>query len=110
MAGQFHKHLADAKTTPEGKTEAARRLIAISDNADSVALILKQITPNTPPDTQRYLMETLATSREPSAGKSIIERWNTLTPAAQRSALAMVLRKSDWTASLLDAIAEGKVD
>ncbi|HEV8293511.1 MAG TPA: c-type cytochrome, partial [Tepidisphaeraceae bacterium] len=81
-----------------------------ADNGDSVAAILKQITPNSPPDLQRNLMETLSTSREPSAGKSIIAKWNALTPTAQRSALAMTLRKSDWTSSLLDAIAEGKVN
>jgi putative heme-binding domain-containing protein len=110
MAEQFRNRLADPKQSPETKVESARRLIAISDNSDSVAAILKQITPNSPPDTQRFLMETLATSREPSAGKSIIAKWNTLTPAAQRTALAMILRKTDWTTALLDAIAEGKVN
>jgi len=55
-------------------------------------------------------MESLSTSREPSAGASIIAKWNTLTPAAQRSALAMILRKSDWIPPLLDAIKAGAVN
>jgi len=110
MADQFRASLLDPKASPETKTESARRLIAIADSTDTVAAILKQITPNSPPDVQRYLMETLSTSREPSAGTSIIAKWNSLTPGAQRSALAMTLRKSDWTTALLDAIAEGKVN
>ena len=110
MAQQFRGQLADPKSTPEAKTESARRLIAIADNADSVALVLKQITPNSPPDVQRFLMEALAASREPTAGKSIIAKWNFLTPAAQRSALGMILRKSDWIPPLLDAIKEGAVN
>src|SRR5213078_2950777 len=44
------------------------------------------------------------------SARRIIAKWNALTPTAQRSALAMTLRKSDWTSSLLDAIAEGKVN
>ncbi|HEV8606796.1 MAG TPA: PVC-type heme-binding CxxCH protein [Tepidisphaeraceae bacterium] len=110
MAQQFRLSLANPKVDADARIESARRLIAIDDTPDSVAAILKQINPSAPPDLQRNLMETLSTSRETTAGKSIIAKWNALTPATQRSALAMILRKSDWTGSLLDAIAAGSIN
>jgi putative membrane-bound dehydrogenase-like protein len=110
MAQQFRTQLANPKLDAEARIESARRLIAIDDTPGSVAAILKQINPSAPPDLQRNLMETLSNSREPTAGQSIIAKWNALTPATQRSALAMILRKSDWTGSLLDAIAAGSIN
>jgi hypothetical protein len=72
--------------------------------------VLDQVTPTAPPNTQADLVEALALSRDPAAGKTVIAKWPTFSPTAQRAATALLLRKPEWTSALLDGIESGTVN
>ena len=90
--------------------EAARRLVAALDAPPTVELLLKQISPRTPPDVQLGVLEALSDSRLSEVGTSLVGQWGQLTPTAQKAALNMMLRKSAWTGALLNGIQSGKVN
>jgi putative membrane-bound dehydrogenase-like protein len=109
-AGELRAAVGDAQTDAAKRIDAARRLVAIDDSPASVEEIVKQINPQAAPELQVGLIEALTLSREDSAGRSIVSRWTTLTPSAQRAAVALLLRKANWTPALLDGVESGKVN
>jgi putative membrane-bound dehydrogenase-like protein len=108
--GELRATLADAKAGPDARLDAARRLVAAQDSAEAIDLALKQITPQATPAFQQGVLEALSLSSRPEVPAAVIGRWKTLTPASQRVALNLLLRKSAWTPALLDAIEKGTVN
>jgi putative membrane-bound dehydrogenase-like protein len=109
-ADELRKTIANASLDSNRRIDSAKRLISIDDSASSVEEILKQINPQAAPELQVGLVVALANSKEHTGGKAIVSRWTTLSPSAQRAAMALLLRKSEWISALLDGIDAGKVN
>ena len=101
----------DAKLPPIKRAEAAVRLIAIADNADTVGAIFKHVVDlKADPTARAALLGTLAESRSPAVGELVTAAWPKLTPATQSAALPILLRREPWTKSLLAAVKKGDVN
>lgn len=110
MAGEIKNLkalLGDRKQKATAKIDAAKKLLELEDGKKNIDLILDQLTAKMPPDVQTGLLDSISASKEPLAGKSIVAKWPSLTPTAQRTALALLLRKSAWTPALLDGLEAG---
>jgi hypothetical protein len=102
--------VANAALEPEKRADAAHRLVAAVDEPPTVQLLLKQISPKSPPAVQLGILDALGDSHLPEVGASLVSLWPQTTPTAQKSALNLMLRKSSWTGALLDGIESGKVN
>ncbi|HZN64381.1 MAG TPA: PVC-type heme-binding CxxCH protein [Tepidisphaeraceae bacterium] len=104
LTESLRKQLAAAGTSNEQRIGTARRLVALDGGGDAISAILDQVTPAAPPEVQYGLIDALSQSPDASAGKVIVSRWSAFTPTGQRAAVAVLLRKPEWTAALLDAV------
>lgn len=108
LAGLKSK-LADATAAADVRTSAARRLLALEGGRESVPLVLGQVTLLSPPETARGFVNALAESRDRQTGEAVLASWDRLTPAARRSAIAVLLRRPEWTGSLLEGVEKRKI-
>ncbi len=110
VSAELRNQIANAAVVSTARADAARRLIAVEDSPASVALIMKQINPQSPPDVQLGLLEALSTSRNPVVGQSMVSQYGQLTPTAQRAAVNLMLRRSAWTGAMLSGIQSGAIN
>src|SRR5205814_10006123 len=96
--------LADAKAGDEARVAAARDLLALADDKDSVDTILSQITPQAGPTLARGLLEALGQSTAEAVGAALVRRSAELTPNARTAAINVLLLRPAWTRALLDAL------
>ncbi len=102
--------IADAKSTDEARIAAARQIVAVGADSESMKALLDLVTPAATPTLSGGIIEALGESGSDDVGAAIIARWSSLTPATRRAALAVLVRRPAWTRALLDAIEQGKVD
>jgi len=110
ITGELRGAITDNKLDASARTDAARRLIAIEDSPETADLILKQISPKISPETQLGLLEALGSSHSESVGPAMVKQYSQLTPAAQRAALNLMLRRTAWTGAMLDGIQSHAID
>jgi hypothetical protein len=91
------------------RLDAARRLLALGDDAANVEAILKHVTPQSPPALAAGLTSAVATSRQDAAGAALLKNWRNLPPAARKAAVDVLLRRAAWQTALLDALEKGDV-
>ena len=104
IAATLRSQVADPKLTSEQRIDAAARLLSSDDSVVSVNTILAQISPTSLPALASGLLGTLGNSRLPQTGPAIVAAFPKYTPAARRTALATLLRRSEWAKALLNAI------
>jgi putative heme-binding domain-containing protein len=104
--------LATARDESRPETEraaAARQLIELRpDDADATSRLLDLLSPRTPPGLAAGLVEAIGRSEAPSVGTLLTDRLGAMTPNVRQAALRALLGRSDWTAALLDGVAQGK--
>jgi putative heme-binding domain-containing protein len=98
------------RTEPAQRVDAAKRLLTLDDSLASVQAVLKQIAPTALPQVQADLLESVSTSSLERTGAEIVKRWGAMTPATQRSALGVLMRRPSWTQALLNGIESGAVN
>ena len=103
------KQIADSSAPDEKRVAAAKRLAALDDSREALQAILKQVEPLTPPALSGGLLNALTESRNAKTGEEIVGTWEKYSPAARRNAVAALMRRPDWTATLLEAIDQGKI-
>jgi len=101
--------LNDPKQSDAVRVAGARQLLATTSDAKVSIKLLDAITPQASPDLANGLLEALGTSQAVEVGAGIVARYNTLTPVTRRTAIAVLLRRPDWTASLLAAMEKSKL-
>jgi putative membrane-bound dehydrogenase-like protein len=101
--------LGDSGLSDEARVDAARRLIRLADNQSSVNAIVKQISSRSSQALTSGLIGALANSREKTTGDTVLAKWSELTPASRRDTVALLLRRTLWTSSLLDQVESKKV-
>jgi hypothetical protein len=102
--------IGDAKLADEARVAAARQLVAVGGDDESVKSLLDLVTPAASPALSGGIIEALGESGADEVGAAILERWPSLTPATRRAALAALVKRPAWSRALLDAIEAGKVD
>ena len=110
VVATLRQELLDGKLSGAKRSDAARRLIAAEDEPAITDLLLKQLTPTTPPDLQVGIVDALGESHVAGVPAALVGQWYSLTPGTQKAALSVMLRRSTWTNELLDAIGHGKIN
>src|SRR6185503_12130293 len=72
--------------------------------------VLKQVNRLTPPALAAGLVNALGDSRNTNTGAAVTAHWPELTPTVRRAAIAVLMRRGDWALSLLDAVANEKIN
>ena len=103
------KQVTDSAASDEQRVTAARRLIGLDAKMETIELVLKQVTPLTPPALATGFINALTESRSPDASQAAIATWNQFTPGTRRNAVAALMRRPEWTRSLLDAVEKGVI-
>jgi putative membrane-bound dehydrogenase-like protein len=104
------ERLADAKLDDRERLRAGRELLELGGDDAGVAAVLAQLTPQASPALTRGLIETLGDVRSDALGKTLVERWEGLTPSARPALLSALLRRPAWTRALLDGLEHGTID
>ena len=106
----LQKSVADPKLDPAQRVDAGRRLVMIDDTPATHQLVLAQITPTQPPEVQVGLLQALGQSRSADLGQTLVDHYATMTPAAQKAAMALMIEKTNWSPALLAGMDSGKID
>ena len=96
--------MADASAAEETRAAAAKRWIALQDKVDVADAILSHVTLLSSPTLSAGLVNALSESRNSDTGGAIMKHWATFTPAVRRSAIGVMLRRSDWALAMLNAV------
>ncbi len=110
VIAQLKSTLTNTSLTAKQRIAAAQGLISIKDTPAHVSLIVKQISPTSPPALSAGLLNALTQSRQKSTGATIIAHFPTMTPAAQSAATNVLTRRAPWTLALLHAIQAKKLN
>jgi len=78
-------------------------------DVEVVVNVMKTLSPRTSPDLARGLVEAAGRSDAPTAGQTIIDGLGGVTPTVRPTALRVLLARADWTAALLSAAEQGKI-
>lgn len=97
------------KGNANARIDAAKRLIRLEDTPDNIDLILKQITPQSPPPLAVGLINAATDSRHNRTGGVIVSKWNQFSPLARRTAVSVLMRRPSWTFAMFTAIENGDI-
>lgn len=100
--------LVDEAQPEDGRLEAARQYIELGGAL--APELFDTITPRVSPAFASGLLDAVGRSTDPGLADLLLQHWNTLTPAAKKSALGVLLGRPERTAALLDAIEAGTID
>jgi putative membrane-bound dehydrogenase-like protein len=110
IAAGFLKQVQDTKQSDEARASAAAQLIDFrKSDAATAAKLLALITPQTSPQLTAGLIEAVGRSEAAEVGGALVKTTPSLTPTARTAALRVLLSRSDWTAALVDALDQGKL-
>ncbi len=98
--------IGDAGKPEPSRVDAARQWVSL-DDAGSVAPLVALLTPQTGPTLAAGLLDVLGNSRSKLVGPDLIASWGRYTPNTRKLALETLLKRPEWTKSLLDAIEAG---
>jgi uncharacterized protein len=99
------------ETSPEGRVDAAKQLVAMQPTEDSIVdSLLEGISPQTPPDVVFGFLDSLIESRSSRVGPALIGSISMLTPDAKGNAFRVLLSRPETTMQLLNSMKEGKLD
>jgi putative membrane-bound dehydrogenase-like protein len=109
ITGNLRSQIVNSNAPDEERIAAAKRLVTLNDDETALRLVLGQIELLTPPSFGTGLINALAESRNPKTAGEFLSHWGRFSPAARRSVVAALLRRPEWTASLLDAVENGSL-
>ena len=110
ISTSFLRVAGDDQQPEKLRTDAAAQLINFRRLDSSAAKeLLQLITPRTSPELGKGLIEAIGTSESPEVGQLLVESLASLTPSVRPAALAVLLRRADWSEKLLDGLDQGRV-
>jgi putative heme-binding domain-containing protein len=71
--------------------------------------MLDVLTPRTPPELATGVLDVIGRTSSGAAGKAVVERWAKFTPGGRTAAVALLMRRPEWTTALLDGLESGAV-
>ena len=102
--------VANASAYDDERVAAAKRLVSLGDDPEVVKKVLTPVNLLAPPGLAVGLVNAAGESRNPQTGEILAGDWAHFTPAVRRAAAAVLLRRSDWTRALLDAVEQGRLN
>jgi putative heme-binding domain-containing protein len=100
----------DAKLDDSARIAAARKAVAFRKTDSSLpGQLLALVTARSSPEFAQGMLAAVGQSEVPAVGKQLLDRLDSLTPAARPAAISMLLARSEWTAALVDALAARRV-
>src|SRR5262249_4802216 len=110
VASMLLAQVRDRKLRDSERFAAAVQLIEFRRAEVGAARdVLKLVTPTTPPDLARGLLEAVSGSEASEVGKVVVALVPDLTPAVRPSAISAILSRTAWTAALVGALDRGTV-
>jgi putative heme-binding domain-containing protein len=103
------KQISDGNAADDLRAAAAKRLMTLEARLANAELIVGQIGLLTPPALGTGLLGALTDSRDRDTGKAVVNGWQQYTPTLRRTAIGVLMRRPDWTRTLLDAIEKGTI-
>jgi putative heme-binding domain-containing protein len=110
IIGALKKQITDSAAHDDQRVAAARRLIGLDTKMETIELVLKQVSALTPPGLATGFLNALTESRSPETGPAIIASWQQFTPGTRRNAVAALMRRAEWTRTLLDAVEKQNIN
>ncbi|MCC7011473.1 MAG: ThuA domain-containing protein [Planctomycetes bacterium] len=104
VVAELRGRLGDAALEVSARVAAAQRLVALDSDGSAVLDVLDVLTLDSELELAVGCVEALGESRGERLGEVLVEQWSRLTPAAQRAAVRVLRRRTQWTAALLAAI------
>jgi putative membrane-bound dehydrogenase-like protein len=109
MAAAFLEIASKADQSDADRLAAATQFVELLKSDSVSTKLLDLITPRTSPELARGLVAALGKSESPAVGNSLSDQLPKLTPAVRQSALTVLLSRNDWTAALVNALQNGKL-
>ncbi len=110
ILASLKQKVRDTSVTDSERVAAATRLINLDDNREDAELLLSQVTLLTPSDLASGFINAIGGSRNPQTGRAMIEHWSGFTPSNRRAVIALLLRRTEWITTLLDAVEKGAIN
>ncbi len=107
--GELRRKVGDSSMGKETRVAAATELIELADQPENIDVIMKQVTPLSPPEEGSAFIHVLAESRIGDTGGAVVKHWGDFTPAVRVAAAALLLRRAEWSNAFLDAIETGTI-
>jgi putative membrane-bound dehydrogenase-like protein len=104
------KRITDSTAADDQRVAAAKRLIGLDAASETIDFVLKQISLLTPPALSTGFVNALTESRNPQTGQALIASWPQLTPSVRRTAIGALMRRTEWTTNLLNAVEEKRLN
>ncbi len=105
----FKVQIADPASDDKARVSAARELIRLQDEVETLKSVLDQITVQSAPAFAAALLATIGESRKPESSSVLLGAWKRFTPAQRRVAIATLNRRVEWSHKLLDAVEQQKI-
>ncbi|MDA1138083.1 MAG: ThuA domain-containing protein [Planctomycetota bacterium] len=106
----FLKTARDDKQTDQERIASAGQFIDFrSLDAEAVKTLLALVTPKTTPALAQGFIQSVGRSETAEAGSALVASLPGLTPSSKTEVLNTLLKRSEWTASLLDAAERGEL-
>ncbi len=111
MADGLLAQMADDTATNQERVAAARDLIALRHrDADVVAEILEETTPQLAPEIAVQWLDAIRASQSDAVGEKITGALAGFSPAIKSVAINVIIEKPTWARALLDAVEASEFD
>ncbi|MDB6052769.1 MAG: putative rane-bound dehydrogenase [Verrucomicrobiales bacterium] len=107
MAEELKAQVRNTGSSQQQRIDAAGKLVRLDPDVSSVESVLSNVSLTSAPGLASGLISSLAESKDPRIGTLLVTKWSQLSPAMRRAAITVMLRRSPWANSLLDAIEKG---
>jgi putative heme-binding domain-containing protein len=111
LAGTLFLRASDETFAAGERVDAARELMTLrSSDRETAEKLIELVSPRMPPELAIGILNSLSASEVADVGSSIAARLPSLTPSVRSAGVSLLLSRSDWTRSLVDALAEGTLE
>ncbi len=106
---QLSARMRDRSASIADRSQAAARLIRLSDEAETIESIVEAIQLTTPTELAVGLLRALRDSQSDALVPALSTAWSRFTPASRRAAVNLMLSRFGWTMGMLSAIGKGEI-
>ena len=104
IVNRLRADVASAAAVESARIQASQNLLRLSDNAESIQWVLEQISVQSAPTLNTALINALSESRLPLVADAVAKAWKRFTPVSRRAGLALLMRRPEWTDSLVTSL------
>ncbi len=99
----YVKTMTSPEAPEKDRIEAASELVSFHGGDKNIANeIIDEITPTASPSLAKGLLGAVSKSQAPGVGHSLLGKYDSLTPGTKQEILRVVLKRADWSRSLLE--------